>query len=87
MAQKSKIEWTESTWNPITGCDKTSAGCENCYAFRLAHRLQKMGNAKYAKGFELALHENCLNDPYSWKKPMYIFVNSMSDLFHKDVPL
>ena len=87
MAQKSKIEWTESTWNPITGCDKVSAGCENCYAFRLAQRLQKMGNAKYAKGFELVLHENCLDDPYSWKKPMHIFVSSMSDLFHKDVPL
>ena len=87
MAQKSKIEWTESTWNPVTGCDKVSAGCENCYAFRLAQRLQKMGNAKYAEGFKLTLHEKCLNDPYSWKKPMFIFVNSMSDLFHKDIPL
>jgi len=87
MAQKSKIEWTESTWNPITGCDKISAGCENCYAFRMAQRLQKMGNAKYVNGFQLALHEHCLNDPYSWKKPMHIFVNSMSDLFHEKVPL
>ena len=87
MAQKSKIEWTESTWNPITGCDKISTGCENCYAFRMAQRLQKMGNTKYANGFQLTLHENCLNDPYSWKKPMLIFVNSMSDLFHESVPL
>ena len=87
MAQKSKIEWTESTWNPITGCDKISAGCENCYAFRMAQRLQKMGSVKYVNGFQLTLHENCLNDPYSWKKPMLIFVNSMSDLFHKNVPL
>ena len=87
MAHKSKIEWTESTWNPITGCDKISAGCENCYAFRLAQRLQKMGNAKYINGFKLTLHDSCLNDPYSWKKPMLIFVNSMSDLLHKDVPL
>lgn len=87
MAQKSKIEWTESTWNPVTGCNKVSAGCENCYALRLANRLQKMGNTKYVNGFDLALHESCLNDPISWKKPMYIFVNSMSDLFHKDIPL
>ena len=87
MAQKTKIEWTESTWNPVTGCDKLSAGCENCYASRLANRLKKMGNAKYANGFKLSLHDSCLNDPYSWKKPMMIFVNSMSDLFHKDVPL
>jgi len=87
MAQKSKIEWTESTWNPITGCDKISAGCENCYAFRMAQRLQKMGNAKYINGFQLTLHENCLNEPYSWKKPMHIFVNSMSDLLHENVPL
>jgi len=87
MAQKSKIEWTESTWNPITGCNKISAGCENCYAMRMANRLQKMGTAKYANGFKVALHENCLNDPLSWKKPMHIFVNSMSDLFHKNVSL
>jgi len=87
MAQKSKIEWTESTWNPVTGCDKISAGCENCYAMRMANRLQKMGNAKYVDGFKLSLHSSCLNDPISWKKPMHIFVNSMSDLFHKDVPL
>ncbi|MCL2015405.1 MAG: phage Gp37/Gp68 family protein [Defluviitaleaceae bacterium] len=86
MAQNSKIEWTESTWNPITGCEKISEGCENCYAMRLAGRLKNMGNAKYKNGFNLTMHENCLNEPYSWKKPRRIFVNSMSDLFHKDVP-
>ncbi|MFA5675807.1 MAG: phage Gp37/Gp68 family protein [Christensenellales bacterium] len=84
---KSKIEWTESTWNPITGCTKISAGCENCYACRMALRLQKMGNAKYANGFDLTLHESCLSEPYYWKKPSRIFVNSMSDLFHDDVPV
>ena len=87
MALKSKIEWTENTWNPITGCTKISEGCENCYAFRMASRLQKMGNAKYMNGFALTLHEECLNEPYTWKKPSRIFVNSMSDLFHVDVPL
>ena len=87
MAQKSKIEWTENTWNPITGCTKISDGCKNCYAHRMASRLQKMGNSKYMHGFALALHEECLNEPYSWKKPSRIFVNSMSDLFHADVPL
>jgi len=87
MALNSKIEWTESTWNPVTGCNKVSDGCENCYAARLAQRLQKMGNAKYENGFKLTLHEDCLGDPYSWKKPARIFVNSMSDLFHADIPL
>ena len=87
MALKSKIEWTENTWNPITGCTKISEGCVNCYAFRMAMRLQKMGNAKYENGFQLTLHEDCLCEPFSWKKPSRIFVNSMSDLFHADVPL
>jgi len=87
MALNSKIEWTENTWNPITGCTKISEGCENCYAFRMASRLQKMGNSKYENGFQLTLHEDCLNEPYLWKKPARIFVNSMSDLFHTDVPL
>ena len=87
MSLKSKIEWTENTWNPVTGCTKISDGCVNCYAYRMAQRLQKMGNAKYEKGFEVTLHPNCLNDPISWKKPSRIFVNSMSDLFHKDIPL
>jgi len=87
MALKSKIEWTENTWNPVTGCTKLSEGCENCYAYKMALRLQKMGNEKYSRGFDVALHEYCLNDPLQWKKPSRIFVNSMSDLFHKDVPL
>ena len=87
MSLKSKIEWTENTWNPVTGCTKISDGCVNCYAYRMAQRLQKMGNPKYKDGFEVTLHPSCLNDPISWKKPSRIFVNSMSDLFHKDVPL
>lgn len=87
MALKSKIEWTENTWNPVTGCTKLSEGCENCYAYKMALRLQKMGNEKYRDGFKVALHECCLNDPLTWKKPSRIFVNSMSDLFHKDIPL
>jgi len=87
MALKSKIEWTENTWNPVTGCTQVSEGCENCYAFRMATRLQKMGNAKYKNGFRLTLHEECLDEPYSWKKPARIFVNSMSDLLHADIPL
>lgn len=82
----SKIEWTESTWNPTTGCTKISAGCANCYAERMAMRLKAMGTPKYANGFEVTLHEDCLSEPYSWKKPKVIFVNSMSDLFHEDIP-
>jgi len=87
MALKSKIEWTENTWNPVTGCTKLSEGCENCYAHKMALRLQKMGNEKYGNGFTVTLHEYCLNDPLSWKKPSRVFVNSMSDLFHEDIPL
>ena len=87
MSLKSKIEWTENTWNPVTGCTKISDGCVNCYANRMAGRLQKMGNAKYKDGFNLTLHPYCLQDPIGWKKPSRIFVNSMSDLFHKDIPL
>lgn len=82
----SKIEWTESTWNPITGCNKVSPGCKNCYAERMAKRLQAMGHANYVNGFELTLHEHMLERPLQWKKPQQIFVNSMSDLFHKNVP-
>ena len=82
-----KIEWAESTWNPITGCTKISSGCKNCYAERMALRLQAMGQANYANGFELTLQEHMLERPLKWKKPQLIFVNSMSDLFHKDVPL
>ncbi len=84
---KSKIEWTESTWNPVTGCTKLSDGCANCYACTMANRLQKMGNNKYRNGFQLTLHESCLMDPLAWKRPSLIFVNSMSDLFHEDVPV
>ena len=83
----SKIEWTESTWNPVTGCTKISAGCAHCYAERMALRLQAMGQANYANGFELTLHPHALEHPLKWKKPQIIFVNSMSDLFHEDVPL
>lgn len=82
-----KIEWTDATWNPVTGCDKISPGCKNCYAEKMAHRLQKMGQANYASGFKLTLQPHMLNHPLKWKKPKMIFVNSMSDLFHKDVPL
>jgi protein gp37 len=86
MAQ-SNIEWTEMTWNPITGCDKISAGCKFCYAESFAKRLQAMGMQKYKNGFNLTLHPDALNDPYKWHKPRMIFVNSMSDLFHKDIPV
>lgn len=86
MAQSS-IEWTEMTWNPTTGCDKVSAGCKYCYAEVMSRRLQAMGIEKYKDGFELRLHEDALHIPYSWNKPKIVFVNSMSDLFHKDVPL
>ncbi len=86
MAQ-SKIEWTQSTWNPVTGCNKVSPGCKNCYAERMALRLQAMGQPNYADGFELTLHEHMLERPLQWKKPQLIFVNSMSDLFHEEVPL
>lgn len=86
MAQSS-IEWTDSTWNPVTGCTKISEGCRFCYAERMARRLLAMGQANYVNGFQLTLHEQMLERPLSWKKPRLIFVNSMSDLFHKDVPL
>jgi len=87
MANKSKIEWTESTWNPVTGCTKISPGCKNCYAERMAKRLQAMGQPNYAKGFSLAVHPHVVDGPLSWKTPQMIFVNSMSDLFQKDVPV
>ena len=86
MAQSS-IEWTEMTWNPTTGCTKISSGCRYCYAEIMARRLQAMGLDKYCRGFGLAVHEDALEIPYTWKKPKLVFVNSMSDLFHKDVPL
>lgn len=87
MAAKSSIEWTESTWNPLTGCTKVSPGCKHCYAERMAKRLQAMGQPNYANGFRLTLHEEALELPLRWKKPQMIFVNSMSDLFHRDVPV
>ena len=86
MAAQSKIEWTESTWNPVTGCTKISPGCDNCYAERMAKRLKAMGQRNYANGFEVTLHKHMLGAPLSWKKSQMVFVNSMSDLFHKKVP-
>lgn len=87
MAHGSGIEWTESTWNPVTGCTKISSGCKYCYAERMAERLQAMGQANYVNGFQLTLQPHMLELPLKWKKPQTIFVNSMSDLFHEDVPL
>jgi protein gp37 len=87
MAFGSSIEWTESTWNPVTGCNKISPGCKYCYAERMAERLRAMGQPNYRNGFELTLQPQMLELPLRWKKPQTIFVNSMSDLFHKDVPL
>jgi len=85
---KSSIEWTELTWNPVTGCTKISAGCKFCYAETMTRRLKAMGLEKYEGGFkEVRVHEDSLSIPYTWKKSKVVFVNSMSDLFHKDVPL
>lgn len=81
-----KIEWTDKTWNPITGCTKISSGCANCYAETMSRRLKAMRQEKYANGFNVTLHEECLDEPLAWKQPHTIFVCSMSDLFHKDVP-
>lgn len=83
----SNIEWTEVTWNPIIGCDKHSKGCQNCYAYEIALRLQKQGMKDYVDGFRVKALLHRLNYPYTWKKPHKVFVNSMSDLFHKDVSL
>ncbi len=85
MAQSS-IEWTEMTWNPTTGCNKISAGCKYCYAEVMTRRLQAMGIEKYKNGFEVAVHEDALHIPYKWKGAKVVFVNSMSDLFHPEVP-
>jgi len=87
MAGSSSIEWTEMTWNPVTGCTKVSQGCKNCYAERMAKRLQAMGVPQYRNGFKPALAPQALHEPYRWKKPRLVFVNSMSDLFHESVPL
>lgn len=95
MATTSSIEWTEVTWNPTTGCDRLSAGCDNCYALALAKRLKAMGQPRYqidgdprtsGPGFGVTLHEDALDAPYRWKRPRVVFVNSMSDLFHAKVP-
>ena len=87
MSRRSSIEWTEMTWNPVTGCSKVSPGCLNCYAERMSRRLHAMGAARYAHGFELTTHDDALDAPLHWKAPRKVFVNSMSDLFHRDVPL
>ena len=87
MAALSKIEWTETTWNPVTGCTKISHGCKHCYAERMSKRLQAMGMEKYRRGFEVVVHESVLQEPLKWKSPSLVFVNSMSDLFHKAVPI
>ncbi len=86
MAQ-SHIEWTEMTWNPVTGCTKVTAGCKYCYAEVMARRLHAMGVEKYKNGFKVAMHSSALQIPYGWKKPKVVFVNSMSDLFHPEVSL
>ncbi len=87
MASNSGIEWTDATWNPVTGCTKISPGCKHCYAERMAKRLHGMGQSNYANGFRLTLQPQMLEHPLSWRKPRQIFVNSMSDLFHEDVPV
>ena len=96
MSDRSPIEWTEATWNPTTGCDRISAGCDNCYALTLARRLKAMGSEKYQKdgdprtsgpGFGVTLHPKALQQPYRWRSPRLVFVNSMSDLFHARVPV
>lgn len=84
---KSTIEWTEMTWNPVTGCTKISPGCKHCYADRMSKRLQAMGQPNYVNGFQLTLQEHLLGLPLQWRKPRVVFVNSMSDLFHEDVPV
>lgn len=96
MADRSAIEWTETTWNPVTGCDRISAGCDHCYAMTLAKRLKAMGSAKYQNdgdprtsgpGFGITTHPQALDEPYRWRQPRVVFVNSMSDLFHARVPV
>lgn len=86
MATRSNIEWTEMTWNPVTGCTKISQGCKNCYAERMAKRLKAMGSERYRDGFRVTLHPDLLDLPRRWRNPRAVFVNSMSDLFHEGVP-
>lgn len=87
MSHASRIEWTQTTWNPVTGCTKISPGCKFCYAERMARRLKAMGQPRYRNGFAVTLQPQALEEPYSWKKPRLVFVNSMSDLFHEKVPI
>ena len=87
VGDKSAIEWTDATWNPVTGCTKISPGCKHCYAERLAARLHAMGNPRYRNGFQVTLHPDQIHLPLRWKRPRMIFVNSMSDLFHESVPV
>ena len=87
MATKSNIEWTEMTWNPVTGCTKVTQGCKHCYAERMAKRLEAMGNIRYRDGFRVTLHPDLVDVPRKWRQPRVVFVNSMSDLFHDDIPL
>jgi len=87
MPTRSNIEWTEMTWNPVTGCTKISQGCKHCYAERMAKRLKAMGSDRYRNGFEVTLHPDLLDVPHGWRQPRVVFVNSMSDLFHDDISL
>lgn len=86
MSSRSTIEWTDMTWNPVTGCTKISPGCKNCYAHRMAHRLHAMGQPRYRNDFDVTLHPDLLDQPLRWSQPRKIFVNSMSDLFHPEIP-
>ena len=86
MAENSSIEWTDATWNPVTGCTKISAGCDNCYAARFSERFRGVPGHPFETGFDLTLRPERLQQPFAWKRPRMIFVNSMSDLFHKDIP-
>jgi len=87
MATKSHIEWTEMTWNPVTGCSKVSAGCKHCYAEKMAQRLRAIGVDRYRNGFKVTLQPDLLEAPLRWREPRLVFVNSMSDLFHEDIPV
>ena len=86
MSSASHIEWTETTWNPVTGCSKISPGCKHCYAERMAKRLHAMGTAKYRNGFQVTIHPTTLDEALAWSQQRIVFVNSMSDLFHDAVP-
>ncbi len=86
MAESSSIEWTNTTWNPVTGCTKISAGCDNCYAARFSERFRSVPGHPFETGFDLTLRPERLMQPLAWKRPRMIFVNSMSDLFHKEIP-